>query len=157
MSTFSLQLRSITAVCLLLATGTSLADGLAIQRNATDGAPFSSSIWVGDQLYVAGMLPDDISGNTRAQTTSTLLAIKKVLQSQGLDMADVIQMRVYLLGDPALGGKMDFAAMNASYLEFFGTASQPNRPVRATVQVAGLARAGALVEIEVIAARKASR
>ena len=157
MSTFSLQLRSITAVCLLLATGTGLADGVAIQRNATEGAAFSSSIWVGDQLFVAGMLPDDISGNTRAQTTSALLAIKKILQSQGLDMADIIQMRVYLLGDPALGGKMDFAAMNASYSEFFGTASQPNRPVRATVQVAALARAGALVEIEVVAARKASR
>lgn len=133
--------------------GAQTAEGLVIQRNGTPGAPFSSSIWVGDLLYVAGMLPEAATGDTRTQTTSTLAAIRKVLQSQGLDLADVIQMHVYLVGDPAQGGKMDFAGMNAAYLEHFGTASQPNRPVRSTVQVAGLARPGALVEIEVVAAR----
>ena len=141
------------ASLLLCSQPSQTAEGLVIQRNGTPGAPFSSSIWVGDLLYVSGMLPEATTGDTRAQTASTLGAIRKVLQSQGLDLADVIQMHVYLVGDPTQGGKMDFAGMNAAYLEHFGTAVQPNRPVRSTVQVAGLARPGALVEIEVVAAR----
>jgi enamine deaminase RidA (YjgF/YER057c/UK114 family) len=37
----------------------------------------------------------------------------------------------------------------AAYTQFFGTKEQPNLPARSTVQVAGLAQAGMLVEIEV--------
>jgi enamine deaminase RidA (YjgF/YER057c/UK114 family) len=33
---------------------------------------------------------------------------------------------------------MDVDGMNAAYALFFGTPQQPNRPARATVQVAGL-------------------
>ena len=39
-----------------------------------------------------------------------------------------------------------------AYREFFGTAGQPNRPARSTMQVAGLVDPGWLVEIEVTAA-----
>lgn len=150
---FFTALPALAAAMLLWPVCGQTAEGLVIQRNGTPGAPFSSSIWAGDLLYVSGMLPEAATGDTRAQTSSTLAAIRKVLQSQGLELADVIQMHVYLVGDPAQGGKMDFAGMNAAYLEHFGTATQPNRPVRSTVQVAGLARPGALVEIEVVAAR----
>jgi enamine deaminase RidA (YjgF/YER057c/UK114 family) len=41
----------------------------------------------------------------------------------------------------------------AGYRQFFGTARQPNPPVRSVVQVAGLGNPGWLVEIEVSAAR----
>jgi len=40
-----------------------------------------------------------------------------------------------------------------AYSQFFGTPTQPNKPSRTTVQVAGLASPGALVEIEAQAAR----
>jgi len=43
--------------------------------------------------------------------------------------------------------------MNAAYAKFFGTTEQPNKPARSTVQVAALVAAGALLEIEVQAAR----
>jgi enamine deaminase RidA (YjgF/YER057c/UK114 family) len=43
------------------------------------------------------------------------------------------------------------------YLQFFGTEKQPNVPARTTVQVAGLPMPGALVEIEVVAARQGRR
>jgi enamine deaminase RidA (YjgF/YER057c/UK114 family) len=142
------------------------ADAPVITRQGTPEEPFSSSIWVGDTLYLSGALPPAtvpegapagtrpaITGDTRTQTANTLAAIRKTLQTQGLDLKDVVQMHVYLLGDPARGGKMDFAGMNAAYLQFFGTAEQPNKPVRSTVQVAGLAAEGALVEIEVTAVR----
>ena len=62
-------------------------------------------------------------------------------------------MRVFLVGDPAMAGKMDFAGMMAAYSQFFGTTDQPNKPARTTVQVAGLASPGALVEIEAQAVR----
>ena len=57
-------------------------------------------------------------------------------------------MRVFLVADPAKDGKMDFAGMMAGYNQFFGTADQPNKPARITVQIAGLASPGSLVEIE---------
>jgi len=41
----------------------------------------------------------------------------------------------------------------AAYTQFFGTAAQPNKPSRSTVQVAGLVAPGALVEVDVVAAR----
>lgn len=143
--------------------------GATIRRTVADKALFASSIWVGDTLYVSGMLPvatvpadapagtrPSINSDTRAQTSSVLAAIQKTLREQGLDLGDIVQMRIYLVGDPALGGKMDFAGMNAAYSQHFGTAEQPNRPVRATVQVAALAIPAALVEIEVVAARSAA-
>jgi enamine deaminase RidA (YjgF/YER057c/UK114 family) len=143
------------------------AQGLVVKRNAEDAQlPFSSTIWAGDTLYVSGNLAEGtlppgaapgtrptIGGDTHAQTLSALTVIQKILKAQGLDMADVVQMHVYLVGDPAQGGKMDFAGMNAAYGQFFGTPSQPNKPVRATVQVVALAVPGALVEIEVTAVR----
>jgi enamine deaminase RidA (YjgF/YER057c/UK114 family) len=92
-------------------------------------------------------------GDTAAQTDGALAAIKATLARVGLGMGDVIKMTVFLAGDPDKGGKMDFAGMMASYTKYFGTADQPNKPARSAVQVAALAVPGALVEIEVIAAK----
>ena len=64
-------------------------------------------------------------------------------------MGDVVAMTVYLVGDPAKGGRMDFDGMMEAYSQFFGTKEQPNLPARSTVQIVGLVQAGMLVEIEV--------
>jgi enamine deaminase RidA (YjgF/YER057c/UK114 family) len=71
----------------------------------------------------------------------------------GMGMGDVVKMNVFLAGDPANGGKMDFAGLMKGYTKYFGTPDQPNLPARSAVQVAALAAPGALVEIEVIAAK----
>lgn len=89
-----------------------------------------------------------IKGDTKAQTVATLTRLSDTLNAQGFSLGDVVMMRVFLVGDPALGGKMDFAGMMAGYTQFFGTAGQPNKPARTTVQVQALAAPGALVEIE---------
>lgn len=60
---------------------------------------------------------------------------------------------MFLVGDPAKEGKMDFAGFMEGYTQFFGTEEQPNLPARSVFQVAGLANPGYLVEIEVIAVR----
>lgn len=69
-----------------------------------------------------------------------------------MDMGDVVKMTVFLVGVPELEGRMDSAAMNEVFRSFFGTAEQPNRPTRSTIQVAALGRPGMYVEIEAVAA-----
>ena len=108
---------------------------------------FANAVWAGDTLYVAGQMASPVTpadaakgtpavyGDTRTQALSALAAIEKILKAQGLTMADVVQMDVFMAPDPALG-KMDFAGMNAAYSTYFGTADQPNKPVRAAMQVA---------------------
>lgn len=120
-----------------------------------------------DTIYVSGNIAKvanpsapkgsvESYGDTKTQTVSVLQQIQKTLEGQHLTMGDVVMMHVFLVGDPAQGGKMDFAGMMAGYTQFFGTKDQPNKPARSAVQVAGLALPGALVEIEVIAVRKHS-
>jgi enamine deaminase RidA (YjgF/YER057c/UK114 family) len=71
----------------------------------------------------------------------------------GLGMKDVVKMTVFMAGDPTKDNKMNFPGLMAGYTKFFGTPDQPNKPARSAVQVAALAAPGALVEIEVIAAK----
>ena len=92
-------------------------------------------------------------GDTETQTVGALTAIKGTLARLGLTMGDVVKMTIFLVGDPAKDNKMDFAGMMVGYKQFFGTAEQPNLPSRSAVQVAALAAPGALVEIEVVAAK----
>jgi len=128
-------------------------------------SPISTSVSVppGSRLvYVSGTVPDVVDpaapdgsvarfGDTQTQTRSVLRKIEKALAEQGLGLGDVVMMRVFLVAPP--GQRMDFAGMMAAYREFFGTKTQPNKPARSTMQVAGLVDAGWLVEIEVTAAK----
>ena len=52
---------------------------------------------------------------------------------------------------------LDFEGMMRAYGRHYGSDAQPNRPVRSTVQVAGLVRPGILVEVEVTAVVPAKR
>jgi enamine deaminase RidA (YjgF/YER057c/UK114 family) len=88
-------------------------------------------------------------GDTKTQALSAFGRIKDSLDDLGLGFKDVVAMTVYLVGDPAKGGRMDFEGFMAAYTQFFGTKEQPNLPARSTVQVAGLVAPGMLVEIEV--------
>ena len=90
-------------------------------------------------------------GDTQAQTVSVLGKIQKLLAAQGFSLEDVVMMRVALVGDPGKGGAMDFAGMNAGYAQFFEATR--HKPARMTTQVAALTEPGALVEIEVQAAK----
>lgn len=92
-------------------------------------------------------------GDTKTQTISTFKKIEAALAKQGYAMSDVIKLTVFVVGDPKLGGKMDFAGFNAGYREFFGTAANPNLVARSTVQVAALAGPQFLIEIEATAAK----
>ena len=129
--------------------------------------PISSAVTVKagvDTYFLSGALAPVINkdapkgsaaayGDTETQTVGALNAIKGTLARLGLTMRDVVKMTIFLVGDPAKDNKMDFAGMMTGYKQFFGTADQLNKPSRSAVQVAALAAPGALVEIEVIAAK----
>jgi enamine deaminase RidA (YjgF/YER057c/UK114 family) len=104
-------------------------------------------------FFVSGIPGDPKAGDTQAQTADALTKLGAVLTAAGYSYADVVNAKVYLVGDPKLDGKLDFAGMNAAFKKVFGTAEEPNKPSRVTVQVAGLAAAGSLVEIELVAAK----
>lgn len=115
-------------------------------------------------VYLSGMVPpvvdakaakDSVAayGNTRTQTIGALKSIEAELVSLHLTMGDVVKMQVFLVGDPASDGKMDFAGFMQGYTQFFGSTVQPKLPVRSAMQVAALANPGFLVEIEVTAVR----
>ena len=139
-----------------------------IVHTQSDESPIAKMVTVAagaTTYYLSGMLAPvanpsapkgsaESYGDTKTQTVGALTEIKKALAAQSLDMGDVVMMHVYLVGDPAKDGKMDFAGMMEGYKQFFGTKEQPNKPSRSTVQVAALAGPGYLVEIEVIAAHK---
>ena len=137
----------------------------SVKRIQNEKSGIASGVWVGDMFYMSGQLPTPITpadrakgtpavyGNTQVQAESTFIKIQNLLKEQDLGMGDVVMMRVYMTADPAMDNKLDFAGMNAAYAKFFGTPDQPNKPARSTVQVAALVAAGALLEVEVQAAR----
>lgn len=92
-------------------------------------------------------------GDTEAQSHSVFKRMQSSIANMGLDFGDVIKMTVFLVGDPEMGGKMDFAGFMRAYTQYFGTEEQPNLPARSAVQIAGLVSDGMLVEIEIILAR----
>ncbi|MFV3074783.1 RidA family protein [Niveispirillum fermenti] len=138
-----------------------------IKRTDVPNFPIASSVLVpagSDLVFLSGTVPPvvnkdapqgsiEVYGDTQTQTVNVLTRIQETLKAQGLTMGDVVLMHVYLVGDPAKDGMMDFAGMMAGYTQFFGTAEQPNKPARSTVQIAGLVVPGMLVEIEVVAAK----
>ena len=105
---------------------------------------------------MSGWLDPDLKSHTgtTSQTASLIKDIQKLLESQKLTLSDVVMMHVYLGGDPAKDGKMDFAGMMAGYSQFFGTKDQPNKPASTAVQVVlPVGARGALIEIDMIVVR----
>jgi len=107
--------------------------------------PYSQAIRAGEQLYLAGQIGTDprtgeLASGIEAQTRQALANLAAVLAADGLQLADVVSVTVYLAD---LG---EFALMNAVYASAFSTPA----PARATVGVAALPR-GARVEISAVA------
>ena len=114
-------------------------------------------------VWISGTVPDAVDpaapagsvqryGDTAAQTRSVLGKIEAQLKRHGMGLGDIVMMRVFLVAPPGQA-RMDFAGMMSAYREYFGTAAQPNKPARSTLQASGLVDPGWLVEIEATAAR----
>ncbi len=136
--------------------------GEIVRTYASDTAPYARTLVIPagyETIRLPGVIADPVTpggtdlGDTETQTASVLSKIAAALAEVGASEADVVAMTVYLVRPPGAEG-MDFDGMMRAYLQRYGAAEQPNRPVRSTVEVAGLIRPGMLVEIEVTAARK---
>ena len=161
--------KSLRLLCPLLMLSSLAGAQDIVRHKLPNGNPFPISAAVevppGKTLvFLSGMVPpvadpkaakDTVAayGDTKTQTIGALNTIKAELESLHLTLGDVIKMQVFMAGDPANGGKMDFAGFMQGYTQFFGTPAQPNLPVRSAMQVAALANPGFLVEIEVTAVR----
>ena len=156
------------ALATLLASLAAAPAAAEITRVGPETSPIASAVVVPagyDIIYVSGITPPVTNagapegtprefGDTKTQTIGVIERIKAILESQGAGLGDVVMMRVLLVGDPALDGKMDFAGMMEGYRQYFANAEQPNRPARIPSQVSALVAPGMMVEIEVQAAVK---
>lgn len=110
--------------------------------------PYSQAIEVNGFVYASGQLPIDPAtgafpeGGVKEQIRQSILNVKAILEEAGLALSNVVKTTVYLAD---MG---DFAAMNEVYSQFF---AQPF-PARSAIAVKALPK-GALVEVEVVAAR----
>ena len=108
--------------------------------------PYSQAIRTGNIVFVSGQLPINPEtgafpdGGIQEQTRQSLLNARAILQSEGLDLANVVKTTV-LLSDIA-----NFGPMNEIYAEFFAAPY----PARSAFAVRDLPK-GAMVEIELIA------
>jgi enamine deaminase RidA (YjgF/YER057c/UK114 family) len=157
-------MRTVAALC-LFALVEAPATAQAPKRMGAPESPIAASVEVsaGSRLiYVSGQVPEVVNaaaaegsverfGDTEAQTRSVIRKVEATLKAHGLGFGDVVMMRVFLVAPPGQQ-RMDFAGMMRGYRAFFGTAEQPNKPARSTMQVGGLVDPGWLVEIEVTAA-----
>lgn len=160
------RMRVVPMLCLLAVMGTPVS-AQSPQRMGPAESPIASSVEVpaGSRLiYISGQVPDVANqaaaqnsverfGDTEAQTRSVIKKLETALKAHGLGLGDIVMMRVFLVAPPGQQ-RMDFTGMMRGYRAFFGTAEQPNKPARSTMQVSGLVDPGWLVEIEATAARK---
>jgi len=108
--------------------------------------PYSQAIQAGSFLFLSGQIPLDpktgelVKGDIRQQTKQVLENLKGVLESEKLEMKDVVKVTIFLKD---IG---DFNQVNEVYATYFP--SSP--PARSTVEVSKLPR-NAEIEIEAIA------
>lgn len=108
--------------------------------------PYSQAIRTATMVYTAGQIglnpatKELVEGGVAEQTRQVLTNLGHVLEAADSAMELVVKTTVFL------SDMNNFAAMNATYAEFF----PGDPPARSTVAVAGLPK-GALVEIEAVA------
>ena len=116
-------------------------------------------------IFHSGMVPGPVNaeatkgsreyyGDTETQALNVFKRFEGSFKELGVDFGDVIKMQVFLVGDPAMDGKMDFGGFMKAYTKYFGTKEQPNKPARSAFQIAGLAGGpNMLIEIEMVIAK----
>lgn len=116
-------------------------------------------------IYHSGLIPGPVNpkakkgsreyyGDTETQALSVFKRAEASFKDLGVGFKDVIKMQVFIVGDPEMGGKMDFAGFMKAYTQYFGTKEQPNKPARSAFQIAGLAGGpNMLIEIEMVLAK----
>lgn len=138
-----------SVVALFAAAGSIAADKpqfLNSPRAVELDRPFSEAVRAGDFLFLSGQIGDVpetgklAEGGLEAEARQTLINVKRVLESNGASLQDVVKCTVFL-ADIA-----EWPAFNAVYRQFF----QKPFPARSALAASGLAM-NARVELECIA------
>ena len=106
---------------------------MSIQRFGTPKAgalPSAKAVSAGGFLYVSGQVPRDekgeiVYGNMLTQAKVTLDNLKKIVESAGYSMQDIVKVEAWI-DDPR-----DFGDFNKVYAQYF---SAEHAPARVTVQ-----------------------
>ncbi|WP_264080926.1 RidA family protein [Paracoccus jeotgali] len=104
----------------------------------------SEAARIGDIVFLAGQVPDDLTADVATQTRQVLANIDRVLAKMGCSKADLASVQVWL------NDISDIGIMNRVWDEWV---DRDNPPARATGGVR-LARAGMAVEMIAIASAR---
>jgi enamine deaminase RidA (YjgF/YER057c/UK114 family) len=149
-----LALLGLVALCVAARLPAAADAPAAVTFTGDPAASISSGVALpaGTSLYwMSGTPPGAPLGDMKSQSESILKKLDAGLHAQGLSLANVVYLRVYLVADKA-SGKVDFKGWFDAYAESFGTAANPVKPARSTIAVAGLVQPDWLIEIEAFAA-----
>ena len=110
--------------------------------------PYSQAVKTGNMLFCSGQIPIDprtnelnmFDGDVSKQTDLVLSNLKAVLESEGLNLNNVVKTTVFLKS------MSDFGIVNEVYSTYF----ENHKPARACVEVAKLPK-DVSVEIDAIA------
>lgn len=114
-------------------------------------APFSHAVEADGWVFVTGQMPfagtstdEAYPQGIEAQTRQVMKNLETVLRGCGLELANVVSVRIYLTHFDA-----DYAPMNSVYASYFPAG---RRPARTCIGVSALAK-GARIEIDMVARR----
>lgn len=113
--------------------------------------PYSVAVETHGLVFVSGQVGFDpntgerVPGDIESQTTRVLDNVGLILSDVDLDYTDVVKTTIFLAD---IG---DYPAVNEIYATYF-----PNRPPARSAFQAGALPGGFLIEIEVVAARRAT-
>jgi 2-iminobutanoate/2-iminopropanoate deaminase len=109
-------------------------------------SPLAQAIVDGNLIFVSGMPPVDpqgrtVEGDVAAQARRVMDNLKTILEDAGASMDRIVRTTLFYTH------REDYAAIDAVYREYFGTAA----PSRSAVIIAGLVRPEWRIEIDAIA------
>ena len=107
--------------------------------------PYSHAIKAGNLLFISGQIPAIDTKDIKAQTLSSLIKIKNILEVAGTSVSNIVKITVFLKNIS------DFKEMNDAYKDFFVQNGVIDKfPTRSTVEATS-PLIDALVEIDAIA------
>jgi len=115
--------------------------------------PYVQGVDLGNMVMTSGQIPvipetgDIVSDDIAKQAHQSLMNVKAVVESSGLNVSDIVKMTVFVKD------LNDFGVVNEVYGHFFDEHNVKNYPARSCVEVARLPK-DVKIEIEAIATRK---
>lgn len=140
----------LAAIALIVPVIASAQGGERVPLPATQGTfpNISGAVWAGNLLFVSGWLDPDLKthSDVKSQTLGVYKDLERYLETQKVTLKDVVMIHAYIPSEA------EHTGYSAGFNETF--ADVPNKPAHTLLDVElPAARSGALVEIDIIAAR----